>query len=209
MGRCRDLFILQLPKTSLLCKFSCLLTLPPTYLEWPLSAVSPHPPFMGPASDFTWGAPRIVNQHILSPSTPFWIPCPLASCAKRYSWTWLSGLCLIVLAQICLFLLLFLLSLWKSLLTFKAPSQVSSLPCWLRKAYHQMPFCPPLQHLFFKALATIPQVLSLPLTMNRWRLSQTISSVSMVVCPVSCLIHVQPKQGVDICWVKVIMYKVI
>lgn len=34
VGGLRHLYFLQLPKTSLLCKFPCLLKLPPTNLEW-------------------------------------------------------------------------------------------------------------------------------------------------------------------------------
>ena len=43
-GRCGDLLLLRPPKTSLACKFPCLLNLPPTNLEClPLSLVSPCP----------------------------------------------------------------------------------------------------------------------------------------------------------------------
>lgn len=44
VGRCRDLLILQPPKTGLLCKSPCLLNLLPINLEWPASFFSPSLP---------------------------------------------------------------------------------------------------------------------------------------------------------------------
>lgn len=40
MSRCGDLLILLSPKANLVCKFYCLLKLPPTNLEWPASFFS-------------------------------------------------------------------------------------------------------------------------------------------------------------------------
>ena len=63
VGRCRDLLILQLLKTSLKCKLPCLLHLPPTSLEWPafLQAL-PDLCMRRPISHFTWEAPDVANQ---------------------------------------------------------------------------------------------------------------------------------------------------
>lgn len=65
-GRCRDLVILQWPKTSLVHKFPCLIKLPPTNLECPASFfVSPCPPWMEPISDFTREAPEeLADQQL-------------------------------------------------------------------------------------------------------------------------------------------------
>ena len=47
-GQVRRATHIVAPKTSLICKFSCLLALPPTSLEWlPLSSVSPSLPSIG------------------------------------------------------------------------------------------------------------------------------------------------------------------
>ena len=55
------------PKVSLLCKFSCLLNLPTTPLEWlPLPPVSPGPHVWALVSDFTWRTPEVLNQQNLN-----------------------------------------------------------------------------------------------------------------------------------------------
>ena len=64
VGRCRD-FILQLLKTNLVCKFPCLLNLPPANLDnvclflGHLLALC----VGGPLSNFTQGTREIANQH--------------------------------------------------------------------------------------------------------------------------------------------------
>ena len=61
-NQCRDLLVLQLPKTSHICKFLCFLNLPTSlsatiYLcLWSFLAF----PVQGPGSDYTWAAPEEV-----------------------------------------------------------------------------------------------------------------------------------------------------
>lgn len=49
-------------ETGLVCKFPCHLPVKRGLL---ISSVSPCPPCMGASSDFTWGSPKTVNQHLL------------------------------------------------------------------------------------------------------------------------------------------------
>ena len=77
-GGCRDLLILQQPKTSL-AKSPCFLALPPTDLEQPVSLIFPCPPRTGPIWDFTQEAPEVVTQpngsHVGTPCVESWL-CP-------------------------------------------------------------------------------------------------------------------------------------
>lgn len=84
-GRWGDQLLMQLSKTSLICKFCCILDGPPTNLEWPASTFfSPCPPCPGTSLRFhlgkSWGfEPTIVWKYFSSnfwksPMTP-WLHC--------------------------------------------------------------------------------------------------------------------------------------
>lgn len=63
-GRCGDLLVLKLPKTSLIGKVPCLLDLPPTNLGWPASFLDFLLPSMYTASfRFHPGNSEVLNQH--------------------------------------------------------------------------------------------------------------------------------------------------
>lgn len=63
VGGCRDLLILLLLKTSLECKFLCLLNLSPINLEGAAS-VSPCPLWTGLVFHFTQGTPKVVSRPL-------------------------------------------------------------------------------------------------------------------------------------------------
>lgn len=76
VGRCRDLFILWSPKTSLLCKVPCSLNLPPANLEGYASPlVCLCPPCMGTSFRFLQEAPKAANQQVSSYSYEFGGSC--------------------------------------------------------------------------------------------------------------------------------------
>ena len=66
VGRCGELLILQRLKTSLVGKFSCLLHLPPTNLEWPAYGHSLSSAYWGRFWISPGELPRMQTNNILS-----------------------------------------------------------------------------------------------------------------------------------------------
>lgn len=67
MGRFGCIHLFLSPKASLLCKFPCLLNLPPANLEWSASSLDLSLPSMYRSQfDFPWATPKLSNRQLAS-----------------------------------------------------------------------------------------------------------------------------------------------